>query len=106
MNKYTAAALAAAARHDGRRILVVAPRVGRDVYPEFVPFAMGDDVPRRSQVRITYASGGEIWFVSPRSNGERGRSVDTVYIDDRDAVDPRRYAPCVAASPTGEVILA
>ncbi|MGO3649362.1 hypothetical protein [Agrococcus casei] len=108
MNKYTAHGLAEAAQ-SGRRILVLTDRPAEalDQFRDLVP----DATVRRTNgdQRIRFSQLGVIYFASARSNRHRGRTFDTLYIDDPQLdwswhTTRHQYEPCLSSSPDGEVI--
>jgi len=119
MNKYTALALAAEASR-GERVLVASHSVhaSRDAFRDFEALAadVGADVHHANGAeRLTFPSGGGVYFVGARSRGSRGKSVDIVFIDwdvevELSAGELERFyaeiAPCLSTSQRHELIRA
>lgn len=113
MNKYAAVGLAEEAAQ-GRRILVITENQA-EAQNSLTCFNTMDNpnVERvyraNGQERITFKSGGAIIFRSFRSQGHRGISVDTVFLDagvDQAMHDPEGVMACIATSTAGAVIRA
>ncbi|WP_029153502.1 hypothetical protein [Microbacterium gubbeenense] len=111
MNKYTAKALAQAARDEGRRILVATyhPRYAMDEVPDELLDTASQILVANGRERICYPSGGFIYFRRPGTQGHRGLALDTVMIDadvpHREHLDLfEALAPCLDTSASGEVI--
>lgn len=111
MNKYAARGLAMAAVTEGRDILVVIDyHEVHEAMREMSWMVKPVDVRRANGAeRLVFPGGGRIIFRRPGGHGHRGVSVDTVYIDEPFSHDSRlieELAPCIAASPRGELVRA
>lgn len=112
MNRYAAADIANDAR-GGRRILVVTRdrREARHAFEEIADRTYDAKRIRRANgaERIEHYGGGLVAFTTPRSHGARGLALDTIYLDAGVVATPdliAELAPCLATSPTGELIRA
>lgn len=115
MNKFTAESLAASAALDDRRILVITENQAEAEHT-LTLFEQEDMYVQRirrtnGQQQIDYKHGGTIIIRSLTSQGHRGLSVDTVFLDA--GVDPLlkmddklSLMACTATSTTGELVRA